>query len=170
MTSYSAMAARGREESAAKTRGQRKVTAERIEYRGRDDGNVTALPGAVVPRGNYVEARLIGSCGHTLRWLAAVPVIRGEPRPGAYLTAKVGRKMTCPHVECKIPAKPAREPRADDCTWHVLDGTDENLEPIERRCRTRATWETDHGALCTRHRDHLLAEGYLDGPGTRIAR
>lgn len=164
MTSYSGMAARGREASLATTTGRRKVVAERIEYTFPERENVTALPGATLPAYRTAEARLIGSCGHTLRWLAAVPVVDGEPCPSYYLTGKVGRRMTCPHDDCKIAPKPVREEREDDCTWLV--GTEGN----ERRCRTRAKWDTDHGALCTRHRDHLLREGYLDEPGTEIAR
>ena len=163
MTSYSAMAARGREESLAKTTGQRKVIAERIEYDQPDRSNVTTLPGAALPPRHTVVGRLLGTCGHTLRWLAAVPVVDGEPRPPRYLTDKLGRRMTCTHVDCKIPAKPVREPRESDCTWQV-GSTAEN----ERRCRVTATWETSHGKVCTRHRDHLLREGYLDEPGTPI--
>lgn len=97
MTSYSGMAERGRAEALARTKGRRKRTAERIEYQS------PANPNTPYP---HVIGRLIGSCGHTLRWLAAVPLVNGEPRPSYYLTGKIGRKMTCPHDDCLIPPKP----------------------------------------------------------------
>lgn len=169
MTSYSGMAARGREESLARTKGRRKVTAERIEYDEPDTSNVVALhSGEVLRSYTTVQGRLIGSCGHTLRWLAAVPVYDGETRPSYYLTSKLGRKMTCPHNDCLIPEKPAREPRETDCTWMVDDGTDDQGEMAERRCRVTAKWATDHGRLCTRHRNYLRTNGYLDDDGTPI--
>jgi hypothetical protein len=108
MTSYSAMAARGREAAREATAGRRKVIAERIDYVERADyppHNVTALPGGVIPARTHVAAYLIGSCGHTLRWLASVPVHEDGPAPGAYLTAKLGRRMTCQHDDCRIPPK-----------------------------------------------------------------
>lgn len=167
MTSYSGMAARGREASLATTSGRRKVIAERIEFGDPDHSNVTALPGVALPRYRTRPAYLIGSCGHTLRWLAAVSV--DGPTPG-YLTSKVGRRMTCQHKDCEIAPKPEREPREDDCTWKVDAGLGADGQASERRCRTRAKWATDHGAVCTRHRDYLRAHGYLDEPGTEIPR
>jgi hypothetical protein len=164
LTSYSGMAARGREESARTTTGRRKQTAERIEYEWPDRSNVIALGGSGRPLPvASVVGRLVGSCGHTLRWLAAVPVVDGEPRPSYYLTVKLGRKMTCQHNDCRIVAKPPRAPRDTDCTWTV-GTTDEN----EHRCRVTAKWDTSHGRICTRHRDHLLREGYLDDAGTPL--
>lgn len=94
MTSYSAMAAQGREESAAKTTGRRKRLAERIEW-----AEPVTHPSGYVTR----EARLVGECGHTLRWLAAAT---GTPdNPPHYLASKLGRRMTCEHDDCRIPAK-----------------------------------------------------------------
>lgn len=88
--SYQASSGRGREESAAVTRGRRKVIAERI-----DRGE----PG---PNPDYGPAYLIGACGHTLRWLAATRLDSAAPH---YLTGKLGRRMTCPHDDCRIPPK-----------------------------------------------------------------
>jgi hypothetical protein len=91
MTLHSTSSALGSQESAARTRGRRKRVAERIEY-----GEVTgAYP--------TCPAYLIGSCGHTLRWLASVPVRDGEPQTPVYLTGKIGRRMTCEHDDCRIP-------------------------------------------------------------------
>lgn len=165
MTSYSGMAARGREASAATTTGRRKVTAERIEY---GESNVVGLDGNP-PAWATVPGYLIGSCGHRLRWLAAVPVHNGEPQPRPYLTEKLGRKMTCPHDDCKIPPKPPREPRDDDCTWHTSKD-DEDGRPV--RCTVRAQWRTHEGDVCTRHRTYLIEWGYLarDDAGERIKR
>lgn len=97
MTSYSTMAANGRAASVETTKGRRKRTATHIEYD--EPTGVHARAWATV------VGRLVGECGHTLRWLAAVPVVDGEPRPSYYLTSKVGRKMTCQHDDCRIPPK-----------------------------------------------------------------
>lgn len=167
MTSYSAMAARGREEALARTKGRRKVIAERIEYTEPDRSNVTPFPGSVLPPYRTVEARLIGSCGHTLRWLAAVPLRDGKPIRQRYLDDQVGRRMTCPHDDCKIAPKPVREPRETDCTFII--GTDPD-PTVGRRCRTTAKWDTEMGLLCTRHRTYLADRGYLPGAVTEIKR
>lgn len=164
VTSYSSMAERGREESLAVTKGRRKRTGERIEYVERDRGNVTAFPGVDIPPSPYVEGRLIGSCGHVLRRVAAVPVVDGVPRPGFYLTTGLGRKVTCQHDDCMFEPKPVREERDTDCTWVV------GLGDSERRCRTTAKWATELGPVCTQHRNHLRREGYLDSPGEAIVR
>jgi hypothetical protein len=167
MTSYSTMALRGQIESAAKTTGRRKVVAERIEY-DPAASNVAQFPGTPMARTSWVLARLVGACGHTLRsQRLAVPEDGAPPQPRYYLTGKVGRRMTCMHDDCKIPPKPVREPRADDCTFII--GTDPDPK-VGRRCRTRAKWDTGMGALCTRHRDYLLDGGYLDDEGTEIQR
>lgn len=95
MTLHSTSSLRGSMESAARTTGRRKRVAERIEY-----GEVTGPQSY-----RTCPAYLIGSCGHTLRWLAAVPVRDGEPQPGRYLTDKIGRRVTCDHADCRIPPK-----------------------------------------------------------------
>lgn len=164
MTSYSAMAARGREASAERTRGRRKVTAERVEH---DAPNVFGLDGKPFPYVT-VAARLIGSCGHTLRWLAAVPVRDGVPRAHPYLDGMVGRKMTCQHNDCRIPEKPPREPREDDCTWTIYRTQD--MDEEGRRCAVRAQWHTEEGDVCTRHRNYLRDQGYISDDGERITR
>lgn len=159
MTSYSAMSARGREESRARTVGRRKSRGVRIEYDEPDRSNVTPLPRSVLPPYRSVRGRLIGECGHTLRWLAAVPVgADGEPRPPRYLTEKIGRLVTCDHADCRIPE---HVPSEADCEYIV------GVE-VERRCTTRARWDTEMGKVCTKHRNHYLREGYIDGPGDAI--
>lgn len=158
MTSYSGMAARGREASVATTKGRRKRLAERIEY-----SEVEAKPYPTV------QARLMGSCGHVLLWLAQVPVVNGEPRPHSYLTRRLGRKMTCQHNDCRIPEKTQREPQADDCEQNVYKTQD--MAEEGRRCQTRAQWATSEGNLCTRHRKVLIEQGSLDAEdGERIQR
>lgn len=166
MTSYSGMAARGREAALATNKGHRKVIAARVEY-DEEPSNVVDLGtrAIVLPPYRTVAARLVGECGHTLRWLASVPVHDGAPMKRDYLDGQVGKRMTCPH--CIIPPKPPREPREDDCTW-ITSKNDEDGNPI--RCKTRAKWDTEEGAVCTRHRDYLLREGYLTEPGTEITR
>lgn len=154
MTSYSRMSADGRAESRARTAGRRKVTAERIEY---GVSNVVGIDGEP-PAWTTVPGYLIGSCGHRLRWLAAVSVHNGEPRPSRYLTEKLGRKVTCPHDDCRIP-----EHVYTDADCEYVMGSE-----VERRCTTRARWDTNMGKVCTRHRNHYEREGYLDGPGEPI--
>jgi hypothetical protein len=147
VTGYAEMASRGRAEARAATAGRRKVIAERIEY----DSNIGPLPGVEVPRFGHVQARLVGACGHTLGWLAHVPVVDGEPQPPYYLTGKLGRRVTCPHDDCRIPA---HVPSDADCVYVM------GVE-VERRCTTRARWDTPMGRVCTRHRNHHVREGYL---------
>lgn len=107
MTSYSSMAARGREAARDTTTGRRKVIAERIEWEpaGQENTMLDRLP---YPPRNRATARLIGSCGHTLRWLASVPLTDTGPALPHYLTSKVGRRMTCQHDDCRIPPKETR--------------------------------------------------------------
>jgi hypothetical protein len=158
------MGERGREEALARTKGRRKVVADRVEYDEPDRTNVRVLPGSPPPPCGPVAARLVGSCGHTLRW-AMVPVVDGEPRPPVYLTWGLGRRVTCMHEGCRIPPAPVREPREGDCVFII--GTDPDPR-VGRRCRTHGRWVTDMGVLCTRHRDYLLRGGYLDEPGTPV--
>lgn len=110
MTLHSTYSALGSENSAAVTTGRRKRIAERIEYDEPDRSNVRTLPGSTLPQATFVVGRLVGSCGHTLRWLARVPVVNGEPQPPYYLTGKLGRRMTCQHNDCKIPPKTPKDP------------------------------------------------------------
>ena len=95
MTLHSTSSLRGSMESAARTTGRRKRIAERIEY-----GEVTGPESY-----QTCPAYLIGSCGHTLAWLARVPIRDGEPQPSRYLTDKIGRRVTCEHNDCRIPVK-----------------------------------------------------------------
>ena len=99
MTLPSTSAALGRAEVLATTKGRRKVVAKGIEY-----GETTVHPNGYTP----IEPRLIGPCGHVLRWLAAVPVFEGTPMVPRYLTDKVGRRVTCQHNDCRIPTKEQR--------------------------------------------------------------
>jgi hypothetical protein len=121
---------------------RRKVIAERIEY------GETIYPVPPDPPVLTRPAYLIGSCGHQLDSVAAVP-IREEPR----FANSLGGRMTCWHDDCKIPAKPPREPQETDCAW-VIRTVDGN----ERRCLTEAKWNTEIGPLCTRHRNALLKD------------
>jgi hypothetical protein len=178
VTSYSGMAARGREEARARTKGRRKVLVELVEEKveiympgtgrfpsfwgpPRPGEDIPAEPGMT-----RLDIILVGACGHV--------VGGGTHYPGTWqvrhLRESVGKRITCQHEDCKIPPRPEREERADDCTWSVYVGKDDHDEDVERRCRTRATWHTEMGDLCTRHRDHLLTNGYLDEPGTEIER
>ena len=158
MTSYSSMAERGREEARARTAGRRKVTAERIEYDEPDRSNVTPLPGVALPPYRAVVGRLVGSCGHTLRWHAAVSVVDGEPSPTYYLREKVGRKMTCPHDDCRIPEHVYTDA---DCTYVM--GAE-----VERQCTTAWKHDTEMGKVCRRHFNHYVREGYIDQEGRML--
>jgi len=135
---------------------RRKVTAERIEY---GETNLPVPPdGPPYPPWLSRPEYLIGSCGHRLDEVAAVP-LDAEPHFARYL----GNRMTCWHDDCKVPAKPARKPLETDCTW-VVRSADGN----ERRCLTEARWDTEAGALCTKHRNTLFRKGYLASSGTEI--
>jgi hypothetical protein len=172
------MGERGRDEAAARTTGRRKVLVEKVERREVPTEvwkpAVPPFPAHYGPDPNGrhdAYADLIGSCGHLLKTFHLGPT---WPDPNAalgddcipdHLQAKVGRRMTCPHPDCEIERKPPREERDTDCTWS--GGTSDDVNEW-RRCRVTAKWDTDHGPLCTRHRDRLLREGYLNGPGTPI--
>ncbi len=147
-------------------KGHRKVIADRVVH---DDPvpvevyNRETRTWSPHPTQVRRAARLVGTCGHTLWWLWQTRYPGGDwPADTYYLTTKVGRRMACQHVDCEIHPKAPREERETDCTWLV--GVDDS----ERRCRTTAKWDTDHGRLCTRHRDYLLRNGYLDGPGASL--
>jgi hypothetical protein len=133
-----------------------KVIAERIEY---GETNLPVPPGGPpYPPALTRPGYLVGSCGHQLDSVAAVPLDE-EPHLARYL----GNRMTCWHDDCKIPAKPPREPQETDCTW-VVRSADGN----ERRCLTEARWNTEAGALCTKHRNALSRKGYLASVSTEI--
>jgi hypothetical protein len=100
MTSYSAMAERGREEARARTAGRRKPVVIRLDY--------SETPEPDMPPGCYiVKAALIGKCGHVLdrkQWQRYV-----DPRYPApvnwkldAMRRKVGHRMTCQHDDCRI--------------------------------------------------------------------
>jgi len=102
MTSYSAMADRGREEARARTTGRRKPIVARLEYTDTPDPDMA--PGWYI-----VEAALIGKCGHVLRRYRGQRY--DDPRyPGLNpldwkldaMRRKVGRRMTCQHDDCRI--------------------------------------------------------------------
>jgi len=99
MTSYSSMAARGREEARARTAGRRKPVVARLDY--------SKTPDPDMPSGRFdlIDVVLIGKCGHVLerkRWRT----FAGPEDPKDWkLTAmrrKVGRRMTCQHDDCRI--------------------------------------------------------------------
>ena len=146
MTSYSTMAADGRAAARERTTGHRKVTAERIEY-GESNGRPYATR----------VLRLIGSCGHVLRWEASWPVSAADP---PYMTRKLGRRVTCIHDDCRIPAKPEL-PDAERCEYVMGD-------EVERRCPTRWRHDTEMGKVCRRHRNYYVREGYLDDDGLML--
>lgn len=100
MTSYSSMAARGREEARTRTAGRRKPVVIRLDH--------SETPEPDMPPGCYiVEATLTGQCGHVLertQWKRY-----DDPRyPAATnwkldaMRRKVGRRMTCQHDDCRI--------------------------------------------------------------------
>ena len=92
MTLHSTSSLQGSLASAETTKGRRKPLAVRVEYG----------PWETAPSGYETRmGALVGECGHTLRWLAAVT--KGDPEP-RYLTSKVGRRMTCQHNDCRIPS------------------------------------------------------------------
>lgn len=159
MTSYSAMAERGREEARERTAGRRKVKAVRLDSR--EEPRMVYLPAVPPfpahwgpdPSGATVTVvSLIGECGHVL-------AMRRGPHAGL-LKHKLDRRMTCPHDDCRIPPHVYSDA---DCEY--VTGVE-----VERRCTTRAKWDTEMGRVCTRHRNHYAREGYIDSPGTPIPR
>lgn len=142
MTGYAAMAARGREESRERTTGRRKREAVRIESR--------PAVGAWLGGWNH---DLIGSCGHVLAFQHTY-----GPEPHSYLTSRLGRRITCEHDDCRIPPKP-EVPDAERC--EAVDGTE-----VERRCPTRARYDTAMGRACRKHRNRWIEQGYIDNEGS----
>jgi hypothetical protein len=144
VTSYQTASAEGRAASREATTGRRKVLADRIEY-GEEGGS---------PSYRTRPVYLIGSCGHRLRWRAGYPVGAIDPPD---FVRRLGRKMTCDHADCRIPARP-EVPDAERCEYVM--GID-----VERRCPTRSRFETEMGRVCRKHRDYYVREGYLDEEG-----
>jgi hypothetical protein len=139
MTSYSAMAARGRETAREHTTGRRKRKVADIRL--------------VREGGPYrIEVwEAVGECGHVLRRSRSPLVINGL----------VGRRITCRDEACRIPEKP---PVPDPERCEYIMGAE-----VERRCATRARYDSDMGKVCTRHYHHYVREGYLDeSEGTRL--
>jgi len=100
VTSYSAMADRGREEARARTAGRRKPVVIRLDYEKIPAPDI--LPGCYI-----IEAALIGKCGHVLerkRWQWYVDPRYPAPQNWKLeaMRRKVGRRMTCQHDDCRI--------------------------------------------------------------------
>lgn len=162
MTSYSDMAARGREEAREANAGRRKVRAAGIESQEVPVQQWVPAQPPFAPHGFYRDHptdrqylfRLIGDCGHALeenRSYADVP-------PGHWpRNVERGRRYTCQHDDCRIPPKP-EVPDDERCTYTM--GVD-----FERRCPTRSRYETGMGRACRKHRDWWLREGYIDEEG-----
>lgn len=177
---FQSSSAAGRLEALATNTGfkLRKVVEHRkiVRYRLDDDSVIEAQgeydihrqPGRI-----YIGSRgeLVGECGHVV-----------EITNGADWNAHtVGRKKRCP--QCPIEPKP-ETPEAERCDYDWA-----NEFGIVRRCNIRARYRTDEwgpspevieaalaaglpqptGAkVCKKHYDHLLREGYLTHPGTKI--
>lgn len=95
MTSYSAMADRGREEARARTAGHRKPVVARCDW--------SETPDPEMPNScSITEAALIGKCGHVLerqRWRRSIEVANWRLDA---MRRKVGRRMTCQDDDCRI--------------------------------------------------------------------
>lgn len=154
MTSYSAMAARGRE-AARETNKARMVTVDRYEW---TLETLDPAPAFGSPHRWWIAA--VGTCGHTLQaMLSAGDGIVPSHIEWTYPIGKRKRCQRCPRPE----PKPA-PPDGERCTYDVAD---------DRRCRIRARWQVTAGSgpgcgrpgvwdlLCERHRKYLVAEGYL---------
>jgi hypothetical protein len=153
------MAARGREEARERTAGRRKVKAVRLdtheEPRIVRKAAVPPFPehwGPDPSGATCTVVSLTGECGHVLaRAEDGTPAARR-------LLARVGHRVTCPHDGCRIP-----EHVYTDADCEYITGIE-----VERRCTTRARWDTEMGKVCTRHRNHYAREGYIDSPGIPV--
>jgi hypothetical protein len=158
VTNYREMAARGRAEAHERTAGRRKVRAERIETAEVPpvETNIRPLPGVkLLPPARRWRHALIGECGHVLD---GPFVSYAEEPPGRWHRAVERRqRMTCFDAACKVERKP-EVPDAERCEY--VEGVD-----FERRCPTRARYETDMGRVCRKHRNWYLREGYIDETG-----
>lgn len=100
MTSYRAMAARGREEARARTAGRRKRIVVRLDY--------SETPEPDMPATFYIiEVTLVGECGHVLkreRWPRHTDPRYPSPADWKLeaMRRRVGRRMTCQHDDCRI--------------------------------------------------------------------
>lgn len=163
MTSYSDMAARGREEARERTMGRRKRRAVRIESKQVPVQQWVPAQPPFASEGFYRdhptqrqhEHTLVGECGHRL----AVQRSYTSAPPGWWAWAiEQGKRITCGHDDCRIPPKP-EVPDDERCTYVM--GVD-----FERRCSTRSRYETGMGRACRRHRDWWLREGYIHEDGS----
>ncbi len=148
MVSYSDMAARGREEAREHTTGRRKPKV--VEIRHVDEPIMEWIEVHPFPRHLKESSKTrdrwdgIGECRHVLRsvWFQH-----------QLYRIEIGKRITCEDDACKIVKQVVHD---EDCCEYIIGSE------VERRCPSRAKWDTPMGKVCLKHRNYYEREGYLD--------
>lgn len=165
MTSYSAMAARGRE-AARETNKARMVKVDHYEWT-----LETLDPAPAFGSPDRWSIHVVADCGHSVHWL--IVGYDGDVPRTVEWSWPVGKRKRC--QRCPLPEPKPLPPDGERCVYEVGN-------EVVSQCKTRAKWRVstvvpggveDHTwpLVCGKHLNYLVREQYVvpvDDGGTDV--